>query len=238
MVGVCGVGRLAFIPALPHRCLMERSATKSRILSTALDLFNLEGEGEVSAVDIASVIGISPGNLYYHYRGKEPMIAELFADFEAEIRQVLGAPVTRPLAIADNWIYLYIVFEEIWDFRFFYRDPQGLVARCEGLGPKFARLLALKEKTAEALLAELERLGAVAFRNGERAALARQLAQHVTVWVNYITLREGTPPSEPNEKRKVINEGVHQALLIIAPHVQDEILFAEGLAETASNSPT
>ena len=217
---------------------MERSATKTRILATALDLFNLEGEGEVSAVDIASVMGISPGNLYYHYRGKEPMIAELFADFEAELRQVLGAPVARPLAIADNWIYLFIVFEEIWDFRFFYRDPQGLVARCEGLGAKFARLLALKEQTAEALLGELERRGAVAFRAGERAALARQLAQHVTVWVNYRTLRSGSPPSEPENKRAVINEGVHQALLMISPHVRDEEVFAEGLAETAADAPT
>ena len=67
-----------------------RSKTKEKILRTALGLFNNEGESAVSSVDIASVIGISPGNLYYHYKGKDEIIIELFADFEEEIRQVLS----------------------------------------------------------------------------------------------------------------------------------------------------
>ena len=38
-------------------------STKSRILEKALDLFNAEGVGALSAVDIASALGISPGHL-------------------------------------------------------------------------------------------------------------------------------------------------------------------------------
>ena len=57
---------------------MARSATKIKILATALQLFNNEGEAQVSSVDIASVMGISPGNLYYHYKGKDEIIAALF----------------------------------------------------------------------------------------------------------------------------------------------------------------
>ena len=212
-----------------------RSDTKTRILATALDLFNLEGEGEVSAVDIASVMGISPGNLYYHYKGKEPIIAELFSDFDAELRQVLSAPIAQPLAIDQNWIYLYIIFEEIWDFRFFYRDPQGIIARVPELAARFAHLLALKEETADALLAQLDSLGAMDFQPGEQIALSRRLAQHFTVWLNYRTLRTG---NVSEDKRDIINEGVHQALLMIAPYVSDEILFADGLAETAKAAPT
>ena len=227
--------RLAASPRDANPVSMPRSDTKTRILSTALDLFNLEGEGEVSAVDIAAVLGMSPGNLYYHYRGKEPMIAELFADFEVELRQVLSAPIARPLAIDDNWVFLFIVFEEIWDFRFFYRDPQGLIARVPELAAKFSRLLALKEATAEAVLAQLETLGAVGFREGERAALSRRLAQHMTVWLNYRTLRAGT---REIPKREAINEGVHQAILMIAPYVAGERdVFAEGLAAAREGAP-
>ena len=39
-------------------------STKSRILETALDLFNAEGFGALSAVDVAAALGISPGHLY------------------------------------------------------------------------------------------------------------------------------------------------------------------------------
>jgi len=214
--------------------MTERSATKTRILATALDLFNLEGEGEVSAVDIASVLGISPGKLYYHYKGKEPIIAELFADFEQELRQVLGAPVTRPLALDDNWIYLFIIFEEIWDFRFFYRDPAGMIARVPELGPRFSHLLALKEQTGKALLSHLDNLGVLEFRDGERDALSRRLAQHFTVWLNYRDLRSG---NISQEKRAIINEGVYQALLMIAPYAHAEDHFAEGLVQAAKSAP-
>ena len=102
--------------------MAKRSKTKDKILRTALGLFNNEGESEVSAVDIASVMGISPGNLYYHYKGKDEIISALFADFEVEIKQVLTSPISAPLKLEDNWVYLYIIFEEIFDFRFFYKN--------------------------------------------------------------------------------------------------------------------
>ena len=214
---------------------MPRSATKLRILATALDLFNLEGEAEVSASDIAAVLGMSPGNLHYHFPGKPPLIEALFEDFEVELRQVLQAPVARPLAIDDNWVFLFIVWEEIWDFRFFYRDPHGLLARVPNLREPFRALLALKEATADALLAQLEDLGALSFLAGEREALSRRLAQHMTVWLNYRSLRSGM--LEPT-KKEAINEGVHQALLMIAPYVDGNAeLFREGLEAAATDAP-
>ena len=117
--------------------MAARSKTKEKILRTALGLLNNEGEVNINSVDIAAVMGISPGNLYYHYKGKDAIIGELFADFETEIRQVLAAPVTKPLALEDNWIYLYIIFEEIYDFRFFYLNLTSLLERIPELRPKF-----------------------------------------------------------------------------------------------------
>ena len=132
--------------------MASRSKTKEKILKTALGLFNNEGESAVSAVDIASVIGISPGNLYYHYKGKDEIIVQLFADFEDEIRQVLSSPVREPLKMEDNWVYLYIIFEEIFDFRFFYKNQSELIERIPSLRNRFSRILALKEQTGLSLL--------------------------------------------------------------------------------------
>ena len=193
--------------------MVERSKTKEKILRTALGLFNNEGESQISSVDIASVMGISPGNLYYHYKGKDEIIIELFADFEAEIRQVLSSPIQKPLAVEDNWIYLYIIFEEIFDFRFFYKNQSDLIDRNPSLRTAFAKILALKEQTALSLLSTLETGGYVRFGEGEKSALATRIAQHFTFWLQYHDLRYGE--SAP---KSLIDAGVFATLVQITPY--------------------
>jgi len=89
--------------------------TRDRILHTSLLLFNEEGEPHTTTVDIANEMEISPGNLYYHFKGKDIIIAELFNQFEHSIGEILKAPVDRSLSVEDNWFHLYVVFEEMYN---------------------------------------------------------------------------------------------------------------------------
>lgn len=204
----------------------ERSKTKTKILRTALSLFNNEGESQISSVDIASVMGISPGNLYYHYKGKDEVIAALFEDFEEEIRQVLTAPINEPLNLADNWVYLYIIFEEIYDFRFFYRNMSELLTRIPELRGPFSRILSLKEQTAFSLLSTLQDAGLLDFAEGEKGALAGRIAQHFTFWLQYHDLRAGTTPP-----KSLIDKGVYMTLIQITPYWTRGDTYAERLTE-------
>jgi len=199
--------------ALPHK----RSKTKTKILATALDLFNHEGESRVSSVDIASVMGISPGNLYYHYKGKDEIILALFDDFEVEIRQVLTGPMAEPLALKDNWIYLYIIFEEIYDFRFFYKNMSELLTRLPQLRSRFSRILSLKEQAAFSLIAALRDSDHLRFQDGEMGALAGRIAQHFTFWLQYHDLRYGTAPP-----KSLIDAGVFATMIQITPYWSPE----------------
>ena len=52
--------------------------TKEKIIRTSIALFNLHGERAITTNHIASNLGISPGNLYYHFKNKEDIIRNIF----------------------------------------------------------------------------------------------------------------------------------------------------------------
>lgn len=213
--------------------MSTRSKTKDKILAAGLALFNNEGEAQVSAVDIASVMGISPGNLYYHYKGKDEIIIALFEDFDEEIRQVLSAPLNNPLAIEDNWIYLYIIFEEVFDFRFFYRNQGELLQRIPKLRGPFSRILALKERAVLSLLSALADLEKLEFDEGEKAALAGRIAQHFTFWLQYHDLRFGPDNQGRGPETGLIDQAVFMTLIQITPYWRGGEGYAELLSEFA-----
>ena len=50
---------------------IAKTNTYTRIIDASLALFNEEGERNISTNHIAAHLGISPGNLYYHFRNKD-----------------------------------------------------------------------------------------------------------------------------------------------------------------------
>jgi AcrR family transcriptional regulator len=193
--------------------------TRDRILYTSLLLFNVDGEASTTTVDIANELDISPGNLYYHFKGKDIIIAELFVQFEASISEILNAPTDHNLKLEDNWFYLYVVFEEIYNYRFFYRNLTDLIERYPELRKKFQRLLALKTAAIEAVLDNLSRDGELTTSPEERKVLVDNIVLLLTYWLNYQDLRhEEMPPAV------LIHQGVFQMLAMIAPYLGDQHL--------------
>jgi AcrR family transcriptional regulator len=66
--------------------------TRDRIVDVAVELFNVSGVGPVTTNHIAERLGISPGNLYYHFSNKEEIIREAFARMNAEADAIWAAP--------------------------------------------------------------------------------------------------------------------------------------------------
>lgn len=52
--------------------------TKDRIVIGAIELFNASGVSAVTTNHIAAHLGMSPGNLYYHFANKEEIVREAF----------------------------------------------------------------------------------------------------------------------------------------------------------------
>lgn len=111
------------------------SSTKEKIKQTALELFNEGDSLSVTTNHIAKAAGISPGNLYYHYRNKEEIIRELFL----EMKTALNCETDfEGVAASDNPVFsLFAMFEAhgaiFWKYRFFRRDITVLIRLDEEL---------------------------------------------------------------------------------------------------------
>jgi AcrR family transcriptional regulator len=187
--------------------------TRERILEVSLELFNRFGEPNVTTSFIADELGISPGNLYYHFHSKDEIIDTLFAAFERGIEGVLTAPATRPANVEDVWLFLHLLFEAIWRYRFLYRDLNDLLSRNRTLEIHFKRLLAHKTDAACALCNDLVRHGQMRAQPGEIRALGTNMALVATYWLSFEYVRNPRHLIEA----EVLARGAYQTMTMIAP---------------------
>ncbi len=191
--------------------------TRDRILHTSLLLFNEEGEAKTTTVDIANELDISPGNLYYHFKGKDVIIAELFGQFEQGLSEILSVPIESSLSVEDNWFYLYVVFEEMYNYRFLYRNLSNLLDRYPELKRRFRRLLKLKRAAIHAVWSTLHRESAVAMDEDQVDALVDNMVLLLNYWLNYDHLLH-----EDRQPALIIHQGVYQLMSMLAPYLGAE----------------
>ena len=197
------------MPAKPPR------RTRERILQTALAMFNQFGEPTVAATTIAFEMGISPGNLYYHYHSKEQIVADLFAEFRREIETTLAAPDKRLPNAEDCWLYLHLVFEAIWKYRFIYRDINDLVSRYHVIEVQFRRILAHKVRVAEQILAGLVKGRQMHATPEDIATLAQNIVLVATYWMSFEFARD--PRAPPGDK--TLARGAFHVMSLAAPYL-------------------
>lgn len=188
--------------------------TRDRILQVSLLLFNEEGEAQLSSVDVANALEISPGNLYYHFKGKDAIIRALYDRFEEEMRIILRGSSGGVASIEDNWVYIYILLEEIYDFRFFYRDLAGLLARYPDLAGRFRSLVAEKRATITRILDDLERLELISIDPRLKPPLTDQIITTLTFWLAGDALSR-----EAHDGPALIHRTVFQVMCLIVPYM-------------------
>ena len=105
-----------------------RPNTYSRIVEASLMLFNEEGERNISTNHIAAHLGISPGNLYYHFRNKDEIIVQLFKRYSEDLLQYLRR-VVLPKNVCVAIRYMAGIYDVMWRYRFLFSDVNALLAR-------------------------------------------------------------------------------------------------------------
>jgi len=202
--------------------------TAERILEVAVDLFNRFGEPNVSTTLISGALGISPGNLYYHYPAKDELVNALFDRYEVELRPLLLDAVTVN-ELEGSVHLLQRLFELNWSHRFLFRDLNDLLSKNRHLETHFQQI---QIDVTGALSNLLHRLRASNVLHMDASQIASTTANWVVLlcyWFSYVYVQAPRLAANVEQGKLHSARGTYQALSLLSPWLEadDRLLVQE-----------
>lgn len=110
---------------------MARKKTRERILEVALQLFNERGIGVVSSKHISDEMGISYGNLCYHFPKKDDIINQLYFNMQAELDGKLNEVQNEIFGLDFMVKSLQALLTTLYQYKFIFLDLTILTRRSQ-----------------------------------------------------------------------------------------------------------
>lgn len=192
--------------------------TAQRILEVSLDLFNRFGEPNVSTTLISAELGISPGNLYYHYASKDELINALFNTYEADLRKLLAAG-TEVRDVEDTWFVMHTLFELVWSNRFLYRDLNDLLSKNRWLETHFQAITRDKVSCFSSLLSNLRSADVLRMDDVTLTATANNMVVLLTYWLSFEYVQNPRQALEPEQAQAALLRGARHTLNLLTPYL-------------------
>lgn len=166
------------------------SKTKERILESSRQLFNQFGYSQVTIRMIAQEIGISSGNLNYHYKTRDSILEELYFEmmsvFDARVANLGNQKITIQSIKND----IEVSMERMVVYRFFWTDLYNLLAQNSKIRDHFEEVYSHRLNGYKFLFNYLieEGIMKAASFSGEYDVLAKLMIDHSNTWIYSSTL--------------------------------------------------
>jgi AcrR family transcriptional regulator len=194
--------------------------TAERILEVSLDLFNRFGEPNVSTTLISAELGISPGNLYYHYPAKEELITKLFDRYDGALTELLRA-ADDVADVEDAWLFFHMLFELIWSYRFLYRDLNDLLSNNRKLESHFQFVLRRKAGAVQAVLDGISGRSGLSIEARDVEPVATAMVVVLTYWLSFEYVRDPRRALEDGVASAALSRGAFHVLCLLLPYLDD-----------------
>ncbi|WP_151799749.1 TetR/AcrR family transcriptional regulator [Acinetobacter nosocomialis] len=195
--------------------------TKDRILQISLQLFNERGERSVTTNHIAAELGISPGNLYYHFRNKHEIIKELMYQYQVETLEMLSLPEDRPLTTNDKINYFQVLSGQLWNYRFIHRDVYHLVESNEDFKKIYPRFAGQVMQQGQRIYQAFVDAGLMKMTASEIEALIINLWIVLTNWTNFLYM-PGHISDNNHLEEKWVWQALRQMVFLEGPYLMGE----------------
>ena len=166
-----------------------RPSTRDRILEVCRTLFNERGPAEVTTSEIAQCVGISEGNLHYHFRRKEQLLVALFDQFEAANDRAGKPDAGLSRHPEPHRAYLAGWFNTMWEWRLFY--AAGVYRLAPSLQPRLMKLTDRGQMQIKSTLNGLVESGLLRAEPAEIGRLVVNAWIVASYWIDYLRSRQG-----------------------------------------------
>tara|TARA_R110000737_G_scaffold123766_1_gene155869 strand:- start:21178 stop:21834 length:657 start_codon:yes stop_codon:yes gene_type:complete len=192
--------------------------TRDKIIQASIVLFNEQGERNVTTNHIAADLGISPGNLYYHFRNKEDIILSIYEEYARNLLIETMPEVSPDVKPLDAIIlYMDVVFQAMMKFRFFYSNLPVLLAKNPLLHDKYVEVQSFIAQRVSELLLSLRDANMMDFLDEDLPDIVSILRLVNTFWLSFYQTQNND--NEINDA--VFYQGVLKILVIIQPYISD-----------------
>ncbi|MEE1676035.1 TetR/AcrR family transcriptional regulator [Agarivorans aestuarii] len=192
--------------------------TKDKIIHTSLKLFNERGERQITTNHIAAELGISPGNLYYHFSNKQEIIRSIFDLYVAQLENSFRPHADQRLSLEHLTQYLDASFELMWRFRFMYANLLELLARDPELEEKYQGLQLELAHWSRDILFQLRESRFLSGDDATMAELADSVKFIIGAWIGYQSAQlKGGEITKPR-----LYQGVLKILFTLRPYFTEE----------------
>ncbi|EPZ5491366.1 transcriptional regulator [Acinetobacter baumannii] len=186
-----------------------------------MQLFNERGERSVTTNHIAAELGISPGNLYYHFRNKHEIIKELMHQYQVETLEMLSLPEDRPLTTNDKINYFQVLSGQLWNYRFIHRDVYHLVESNEDFKKIYPRFAGQVMQQGQRIYQAFVDAGLMKMTPSEIEALIINLWIVLTNWTNFLYM-SGHISDNNHLEEKWVWQALRQMVFLEGPYLMGE----------------
>jgi AcrR family transcriptional regulator len=139
----------------------RKISRSSQILEAAVVLFNEHGVSNVRSRDVSNVLGISNGNLTYHFPTMESLVEGVVLRILEEGQALNPVDRTTPISIAAYYAIIREFVPFHMRYTFFFKDILELTRRYPGVGRIHRTMLEDRIRHSRALIAAMVDSGIV-----------------------------------------------------------------------------
>ncbi|MEM9084729.1 MAG: TetR/AcrR family transcriptional regulator [Pseudomonadota bacterium] len=210
--------------------MAAKTSTKDRIVEAGRKLFNAKGYGETSLSQIAAEVGISQGNLTYHFPAKRELALRIQQDAKSSAAAHKRTDLTG--SVAEDYIeHLLSGMDLTWQYRFLFRDRAQFIADQMDVDPNAALIADFEE--LHTLIRRIDKEGLlIEDPSRNLRELTRSLWIVSRYWMNYLSEIEGHEEIIWRDQER----GVKQHFAVLAPNLTEKATDAFKAALGQANS--